>query len=151
MPQSLAKNLIHLVFSTKGRRPWLPEQVRQPLFAYQAGILRTLQSPAVVIGGVEDHVHMLLALSKNVTLADVVREVKRGSSKWMKSAEGTGNEGFGWQNGYAAFSVSESKVDQVRLYVESQAEHHRRLSFQEELRALLERHRIEFDERYLWD
>ena len=151
MPQSLVKNLVHLVYSTKGRRPWLPEDIHNRLFAYKAGILKQLDCPAVVIGGVEDHVHMLVTLSKNIALSEVVKQVKKGSSKWMKSAEATGNQDFCWQNGYAGFSVSESKLEQVRQYIENQAEHHRRISFQDELRALFQRHRIEFDERYVWD
>ena len=150
MPQSLVKNLIHLVFSTKFRRPWLHDDARDSLFAYQSGIFKEWESPALVIGGVEDHVHALFSLSKNHALKKIVEEVKKGSSKWMKT-EGTRNREFHWQNGYAAFSVSESNVPEVRRYIENQYEHHRKLTFQEELRALLTRHGVEFDERYVWD
>jgi REP element-mobilizing transposase RayT len=150
MSQSLVKNLIHLVYSTKHRQNWLPADVRPRLFGYQAGIFRQWESPALVIGGVEDHVHALFSLSKNYALKKLVEEVKKGSSKWMKS-EGTGNADFHWQNGYGAFSVSQSNVADVRRYIENQEEHHRQMSFQDELRALYRKHEMEFDERYVWD
>ena len=124
MPQSLVKNLVHLVFSTKHRLPWLPDDVRNALFAYQAGIFKEWESPALVIGGIEDHVHALFSLSKNHALKKIVEEVKKGSSKWMKT-EGTKNRDFYWHNGYAAFSVSESNAPEVRRYIEQQQEHHR--------------------------
>ncbi|GIW98342.1 MAG: transposase [Pirellulaceae bacterium] len=151
MSQSLSKNLIHLIYSTKHRKPWITEESRPRLFAYQAGIFQRMDSPALVIGGVEDHVHALFCLSKNHSLSKVVQEVKQGSSKWMKTPEGTENGAFQWQGGYAAFSVSQSKVPQVQSYIENQVEHHRRMSFQDELRVLFRRHQIEFDERYVWD
>jgi len=151
MPQSLAKNLIHLIYSTKNRKPWITEDSLPRLFAYQAGIFRRMDSPALVIGGVEDHVHALFCLSKNHPLSKVVQEVKQGSSKWMKTPEGTENDAFQWQGGYAAFSVSQSNVPQVQRYIENQAEHHRRMSFQDELREIFRRHQIDFDERYVWD
>jgi REP element-mobilizing transposase RayT len=150
MSQSLVKNLVHLVYSTKGRERWIPTANRDGLFAYLAGIFQQWESPALVIGGVEDHVHALFALSKNHALKKVVEEVKKGSSKWMK-IDGPKNADFHWQAGYAAFSVSPSKVPDVTRYIENQAEHHRKVTFQDELRALLRRHGVEFDERYLWD
>jgi len=150
MSQSLVKNLVHLVYSTKHRSAWIPAEIRQPLYAYQAGIFQAWESPALIIGGVEDHVHALFSLSKNYALKKIVEEVKKGSSKWMK-AEGTGNAEFYWQNGYAAFSVSQSNADDVKRYIENQEEHHRRMSFQDEVRAFFARHGIEFDERYVWD
>ena len=110
MPQSLVKNWIHLVYSTKHRELWIPATMHDRLYAYQAGIFKEWDSPALIIGGVDDHVHALFALSKNHALIKIVEEVKKGSSKWMKS-EGTGNAEFYWQNGYAAFSVSASNVD----------------------------------------
>ena len=150
MSQSLVKNLLHLVFSTKHRSLWIPPTVREHLYAYQAGIFKEWDSPAIIIGGVEDHVHALFALSKNHPLKKIVEEVKKGSSKWMKR-DGTGNADFYWQNGYAAFSVSESNVEIVKRYIQKQEEHHRKMTFQDELRALLKRHQVEFDERYVWD
>lgn len=150
MPQSLVTNLIHLVFSTKHRRPSIPIQVRPRLFAYQAGILKECDSPAIVIGGVDDHVHILFSLSKNHALKAIVEEVKKSSSKWMKS-DGTGDPEFYWQHGYAAFSVSPSNQGRVERYILQQEQHHRQRSFEDELRTLLVRHGIAFDERYVWD
>jgi REP element-mobilizing transposase RayT len=150
MPQSLVQNLIHLVYSTKNRQPWIQKDHRDGLWAYQAGIFREWDSPAIIIGGVEDHVHALFALSKNHALSKIVEEVKKGSSKWMK-IEGPKNPDFYWQSGYGGFSVSQSNVDAVKQYIENQEEHHRKMTFQDELRALYRRHGIEFDERYVWD
>ncbi len=150
MSQSLAKILVHLVYSTKHRKPWIPADTRDGLYAYQAGILERWDSPALAIGGVADHVHPLFSLSKNHPLMKIVEEVKKGSSKWMK-ADGPKNKDFHWQSGYAAFSVSPSNVIEVQRYIENQEEHHRRMTFQDELRALFGRHGIEFDERYVWD
>jgi putative transposase len=150
MAQSLVNNLLHLVFSTKNRMLWIPSDVRERLYAYQAGIFKEWESPALIIGGVEDHVHALFALSKNHALKKIVEEVKKGSSKWMKS-EGTGNVDFYWQNGYAAFSVSVSNIEAVQRYIQNQEEHHRKVTFQDELRTLLQRHQVAFDERYVWD
>jgi REP element-mobilizing transposase RayT len=150
MAQSLVKNLIHLVYSTKHHRPWITKDHRDGLFAYQAGIFKQWESPALAIGGVEDHVHALFALSKNHPLSKIVEEVKKGSSKWMKN-DGPRNPDFQWQAGYGGFSVSQSSWDAVRRYIESQEEHHRKMTFQDELRALFRRHGITFDERYVWD
>ena len=150
MPQSLVKNLIHLVYSTKHRKNSIPPEARPKLHAYQAGIFKHWESPALAIGGTDDHVHALFSLSKNLALKDLVEEIKKGSSKWMK-ADASGNREFYWQNGYAAFSVSQSNAEEVRKYIESQEHHHRRMTFQDELRALFQRHGIEFDERYVWD
>jgi putative transposase len=150
MSQSLVKNLLHLVYSTKNRRPWIPKQCREDLFAYQAGIFKAWESPALLLGGVEDHVHALFSLSRNHPLKKVVEEVKKGSSKWMK-AEGPKNAEFCWQAGYGAFSVSQSSVEGVKRYIENQDEQHRKMTFQDELRELFRRHGIEFDERYVWD
>ena len=141
---------MHLVYSTKHREQWIPKEHRNALFAYQAGIFKEWESPALAIGGVEDHVHALFALSKNHPLKKIIEEVKKGSSKWMK-ADGPQLPQFSWQAGYSAFSVSESNVQTVIRYIERQEDHHRKMSFQDELRALFARHGIEFDERYVWD
>jgi len=150
MSQSLVKNLIHLVYSTKHREPWVPKENQEELYAYQAGIFKHWASPAILIGGVQDHVHVLFSQSKKHALIKIVEEVKKGSSKWMKTG-GSRNKDFYWQNGYAAFSVSESNVLDVRKYIENQEEHHREMTFQDELRLLLDRHHIAYDERFLWD
>jgi REP element-mobilizing transposase RayT len=114
------------------------------------GILQKLDCPALTVGGVADHVHILCQLSRKVSIADLVQEVKSGSSKWTKSIE-RAIPSFHWQSGYAAFSVSQSNVDQVRRYIAGQEIHHRERTFQDELRAFLRRHQVEFDERYVWD
>ena len=150
MSQSLVKSLIHLVYSTKHRQPWIPKDCKEQLYAYQAGIFREWNSPALVIGGAQDHVHALFSLSKNHALKKVIEEVKTGSSMWMK-AEGPKNPEFYWQSGYAGFSVSQSNVEKVRKYIENQEEHHSKMTFLDELRVLFKRHRIEYDERYVWD
>ncbi len=149
MSQSLAKNTLHLVFSTKDRRTWLKDAIRARLFAYMAGIFEQLESPAIVIGGHDDHCHALFLLNKNQPMAKVVEEVKKSSSKWIKTLN-AGLADFSWQGGYGAFSVSESNVPQVRECIERQVEHHQRMSFQDELRQLFERHGMTVDERYLW-
>ena len=151
MPQSLVKNVVHLVYSTKNRAIWLPPEIRDALYGYQAGIYKNLHSPALIIGGTEDHVHALFLLSKNHPLSDVVQAVKKDSSKWMKTAQGTGNRDFQWQRGYAGFSVSQSNIEDVKRYIQNQVEHHRKMSFQDELRIMFRQHGIDFDERYVWD
>ncbi len=150
MSQSLSKDLIRLVYSTKNRQSWIAKAHRDELFAYQAGIYQEWDNPSLMIGGVEDHVHSLFVLSRNHALKKVVEEVKKGSSKWAKTA-GPKNPGFYWQPGYGAFSVSQSNIDAVTKYIENQEEHHRKMAFQDELRGLLLRHGMEFDERYAWD
>ncbi|MBI5684906.1 MAG: transposase [Verrucomicrobia bacterium] len=150
MPQSLAQNLVHLIFSTKNRERWLTATVRPQFHSYLAGILRDMDCPALVINSVFDHVHLLFMLSKNRALADVVMEIKRGSSKWIKTQPGPFGS-FHWQNGYGAFSIGQSGVAATREYIEAQEEHHRVKTFQEEFRAFLKRYEVEFDERYVWD
>ena len=149
MPQSLAKILVHIVFSTKFRTPVLNADVGRELHAYLAGILKQCNSPAIRIGGTADHVHILCNLSRTLALANVVEEIKTGSSKWLKT-KGPEFRTFHWQNGYGAFSVSQSAVDAVVRYIDNQ-EDHRRQSFQDEYRALLERYQVAYDERYVWD
>jgi putative transposase len=147
--QSLSRLLVHSVFSTKERRPFLrPEEIRNEIYAYIAGILKNLQCPSIMIGGVEDHIHIFSSLSKNVALSELIGRIKGSSSKRLKEK---GISGFAWQNGYGAFSVSESNVATVTAYITNQAEHHRKFSFQDELRQLLKRHHTTFDERYIWD
>ena len=149
MAQSLAKNLIHLVFSVRNREPVLAEVVRAPLCAYAAGVLRDLDSPAIAINAWRDHVHLLFSLSRNQPLSRVVMEVKRATSKWLKTT-GVESANFHWQAGYGAFSIGQSGLKEAVTYIAKQAEHHRKRTFEEELRALLKLYELEFDERYLW-
>jgi putative transposase len=150
MSQSLVSNLVHLIYSTKFRHPHLDVEIPPRLWAYKAGILKEWDSPAIVIGGHDDHAHILFSLSKNHAMKSVVEHVKKGSSIWLKENYPQLHD-FQWQGGYAAFSVSESRVPDVRHYIEHQDEHHRVRTFQDELREFLTRHGIVFDERYLWD
>ncbi|MEN8694298.1 MAG: IS200/IS605 family transposase [Akkermansiaceae bacterium] len=149
MPQSLAKVLVHLVFSTKNRKPLIAEETEPKLHAYLAGTLDQISCPSLQVGGVNDHVHLFFALGRTITIAKVVEECKTASSKWMKSTGGVSN--FSWQSGYGIFSVSESQRDQVIAYVKNQKKHHHELSFQDEFRTLCERFGIKIDERYAWD
>ena len=151
MPQSLAKILLHTVFSTKDRRPFLRDPVvREELHRYLGGILKQLDCQPIVIGGVEDHVHLLSTLARTCTPADMVKEVKRGSSLWIKTRD-TSLRDFCWQNGYGIFSIGFSQAEAVRGYILSQETHHQKLSFQDEFRRLLKRYAIEYDERYVWE
>jgi REP-associated tyrosine transposase len=151
MSQSLAKIYTHIVLSTKHRYPFLAdESVRTEMHAYLAGSCNNLKCPAIIVGGVADHVHILCVLSRNFSVADLVGEIKRSSSKWVKT-KGILLCKFAWQNGYGAFSVSQSQVESVRTYIAAQEEHHRKKSFQNEFRSFLEKYRVEFDERYVWD
>jgi REP element-mobilizing transposase RayT len=150
MPQSLARLHLHLIFSTKHRERWLTDAVRSPLHAYMATVLQNINCPPVLINSVEDHMHILFELARTVSVSEAVEEVKKSSSKWIKT-QGTGLAGFSWQAGYGVFAVSESNVPAVREYVANQQEHHRKKSFQEEYRAFLERHQVTYDERYVWD
>ena len=152
MPQSLAKILVHAVFSTKDRRPFLRDKIVPggELFLYIGGTLTNLECQPIIVGGVEDHVHLLCALSRTSNAADVIKEVKRGSSLWLKT-KGPDLAGFAWQNGYGVFSIGFSQIKSVRDYISRQEAHHQKVSFQDEFRQFLRRYEIEFDEKYLWD
>lgn len=151
MGQSLAQLYVHTVFSTKQRRPFLHDpELRSMLHAYLAGCCRNHDSPAIKIGGTEDHVHVLCRLARTISTSNLVRELKRASSAWVKQ-HSQNLEMFRWQDGYGAFSVSPSHVSSLTRYIENQMEHHRIETFQDELRRLLEKYEIDFDERYVWD
>lgn len=150
MPQSLANLYVHLIFSTKDRYPFLAEEVRPDVHAYMATVLANLNSPAVLINSMPDHVHVLFNMGRTVSLAQVVEDVKKSSSRWMKT-QGSGFTKFSWQAGYGAFSVSESNTPKVANYIRNQEEHHRVKSFQDEYREFLVKHQVAFDERYVWD
>jgi putative transposase len=151
MSQSLSAVYVHFVFSTKNREPFMRDMARrQSLHAYLGGICGTLECPPVLVGGTDDHVHVLARMSRTVTLADCVKELKRVSSGWFKE-QGPGCAAFEWQSGYGAFSVSQSSVGRVTEYIAGQEQHHRKMGFQDELRALLQKHSIVWDEKYVWD
>jgi putative transposase len=151
MPQSLSAVYIHLVFSTKDRRPFLRDKtVCDDLHACLGGVSKTLECPSIIVGGVEDHVHLLCRFGRTITQAEWVKELKRVSNLWLKE-RGRDYADFEWQGGYADFSVSQSNLEQVKQYIAGQEEHHRKIGFQDELRALLRKHEIEWDEKYVWD
>jgi len=151
MPQSLSAVYIHLVFSTKDRRPLLRDKaVRDSLHAYLGGISKALECPPILIGGVEDHVHLLCRFGRTITQADWVKELKRVSNGWLKE-QGRDYADFEWQGGCADFSVSRSNLELVQQYIANQEAHHRTINFQDELRALLKKHDLEWDEKYVWD
>ncbi|MBN1912499.1 MAG: IS200/IS605 family transposase [Pirellulales bacterium] len=151
MPQSLSRIWLHMVFSTKERRPYLQDEgIRNEMFHMMGHHANKAGCPSAKIGGWIDHVHVLCGLSRTVTVAKLVEVLKRETSKWIKERE-TKLRMFHWQNGYGAFSVSQSRLSAAIEYVEHQEEHHRRMTFQEEFRALCVRHGLEIDERYAWD
>lgn len=149
MAQTLTSILVHIIFSTKNRDPLIPLDFRDNIFRYIGGIAAHHASPLLAAGGVQDHVHLLVSLSKTIALAPLVMDIKKDSSKWIKHEHPT-LDGFHWQDGYAAFSIGESQVPALRAYFEKQEEHHRQVAFQDELRAFLRKYNVEFDERYIW-
>jgi putative transposase len=137
----------HLVFSTKGREPVIAAAWRSKLHGYFRGVVEGLGGQCEIVGGADDHVHLLVRLNAMHRLADVMRELKKASSAWVR--EDRAQRGFAWQEGYAAFTVSASGMDEVRRYIENQEEHHRERSFREELVIMLKRSGVKYDERYL--
>lgn len=150
MPQSFTSLHYHLVFSTRQRKRFIQPEWQPRLFEYMGGILRHQHGVLLAAGGTSDHVHLLVVIAKDRTLSDTLRDLKANSSRWIhETFEQLAD--FGWQQGYAAFTVSYSGLDAVRNYLASQAEHHRVQSFQDELRELLRRHQIGWDEQYAWE
>ncbi len=149
MASTLTNLLYHIVFSTKHRIPLITEDIQEPLYRYVGGIIRGEGGSQLEIGGTPDHVHILARFPARKSVSDMLRHIKASSSKWLNDK---GREDrFAWQEGYGAFSVSQSRVPAVRRYLENQEEHHRRWSFKQELISLLEKHGVEYDERYLWN
>lgn len=151
MSQSLSQLYVHLTFSTKDRLPFLKEKVEQRFHTYLAGILKKYESPAIIINSVPDHVHILFHLSKNYALAKLIEQIKKESSKWMKTIIG-GNTIFFWQGGYAAFSISSSKLFIVKNYIENQKEHHASQTYRDEIEEFVKYYEIiEYDPKYFWE
>jgi len=150
MAQSLSSILVHLIFSTKNREPFITEVIEPELHPYLAKIFRGLKSPSLAINGTSDHIHILFCLARTISVADLVQEVKTESSKWIKT-KGENFKTFHWQSGYGAFSVGQSQVTGVKRYIARQKLHHQRVTFQEEYRKFLKSYRIAYDERYVWD
>jgi putative transposase len=150
MPQSLSAILIHLVFSTKNREPFITPAIETELHPYMAKVLRELKSPSLTIDGTSDHLHILFSLGRVIKVADLVEEVKTESSKWIKT-KGREFRNFHWQKGYGAFSIGQSNVVALKCYISNQKTHHRRITFQDEYRKFLTSYGVRYDERYVWD
>lgn len=151
MPQSLAQIYLHLVYSTKNRYPFLVDtKIRDTLHAYLSTVCQTYDCPSIQIGGIADHVHLAVRFGRVCSVSTLIRELKRSSSKWLKQ-QSTMLSRFEWQNGYGAFSVSPSHLDALIKYIQTQEEHHRQESFQDEFRRILKKYKVAYDERYVWD
>jgi putative transposase len=150
MAQSLADIILHIVFSTKERLPLIKPSVEEELYSYISGVCKKLNSPVIKINGVEDHIHILLQLGRTIAVSDLISEIKSSSSRWIKTKDPFFNN-FSWQGGFGVFSVSRQNLEGAKHYLEGQKEHHKKVSFKEELLALLKRTEIKYDEKYLWD
>jgi REP element-mobilizing transposase RayT len=150
MAQSLAKNYLHLIFSTKHRQGLIHSSIEAELHNYVGGICNALECYPLKIGGYVDHIHILCLLSKKLTLIKLLEEIKSHSSKWIKT-KGESFKNFYWQDGYGAFSVSPGEIDKLMVYIDNQRAHHQVQTFQQEYRTFLERFKLEYDERYVWD
>jgi putative transposase len=150
MPQSLSYLLVHIVFSTQDRAPALGALVRPGLHAYLATVARNAGCECYRVGGVADHVHLAVRISRTITIAQLIEELKTSSSKWLKT-QSVALAHFAWQSGYGAFSVGPADLEALKQYIDRQEEHHRAHTFQEEYRAFLKQHGVDFDERYVWD
>lgn len=150
MPQSLSLVVVHVIFSTKDRFPCLGPTVRPKLHAYLATVARNAGCEAYRVGGVADHVHLAIRLSRTLTIAELVETLKTSSSKWLKT-QAPELGGFSWQRGYGCFSVGPADVNALTAYIDGQEEHHRTRTFEEEFRAFLHKYGVTFDEAYVWD
>jgi REP element-mobilizing transposase RayT len=150
MGQSLAQNYLHIVFSTKHRKPWIRKPFTESLNKYLAVVCKDKDSPSLAVGSHLDHVHILCRLSPKIALSDFVQKIKSNSSRWMKTLDSSLTD-FSWQDGYAAFSISTRAVESVREYILNQEEHHGHQDYRVEILSLLKEHDVEYDERYFWD
>jgi len=150
MPGTYSQLLNHIVFSTKGRTPWITPEIANRLYPYIGGIVRAEKGVLYDIGGIEDHVHIYLRWRPDGSASDLMRTVKARSSKWVHDTI-PNLAAFAWQEGYSIFSVSNSQEEAVRKYIATQAEHHKREDFKSELRRLIGAHGVEFDEKYVFD
>lgn len=150
MPQSFSKVAIHIVFSTKHREAFIDEHIENELFAYLGGMCKAFECVPIIVGGHQDHVHILCYISRKIAIMKLVEEVKRASSKWMKG-KSEKYKNFYWQLGYGAFSVDSTNTERVIEYIKNQKEHHEKKDFKTEYLQLLEKYQIEYDEKYIWD
>lgn len=150
MAQSLSKLYVHIVFHTKHNQPLIGPEIEKELYAFIGGIIKKNESIPIKIGGTEDHIHILASMSKNIALAKFVEEIKRNSSRWIKTKDAK-FQSFSWQGGYGGFSVSQSVLERVKNYIENQKEHHKKISPQDEYVKFLSEYKVDFDEKYLWE
>jgi len=150
MGQSLVKNYLHIVFSTKHRVPSIDPEIEEELHSYLGGVCNRLECSAIKVGGYNNHIHILCLQSKKIALMKLLEELKKHSSKWIKT-RGDKYKNFYWQDGYGAFSVNPTEVEVVVKYIANQKEHHRKKTFQNEYMAFLKKYNVEYDERYVWD
>lgn len=150
MPQSLFKVLVHLIFSTKNRVDLITPEIEAVLFPYIHGIVENNDSKLIIAGGTSNHIHLLVSLGKKTNVPDLIGDIKRSSSMWIKTKFANANN-FYWQKGYGVFSIGQSQVETVRGYIENQKEHHQKRDFKSEYRSLLKKYEIEYEERYVWD
>ena len=150
MPQSLSRVLIHIIFSTKNRNHFISKEIKDELYRYISGTLKNIKSQPIMINGVSDHIHILCTLPRTITQAYLLEEIKKSSSKWIKT-KNRSFEKFAWQSGYGIFSVSSSLIKDVVTYIKNQEEHHKKITFQEEFILFLKKHNVEYNDRYLWD
>lgn len=150
MSQSLAQVYIHIIFSVKNRKPLILESFQTELYAYIASILKSTGTNLLKIGGTEDHIHILAVLSRKYSISKIMEEIKKSSSKWLKTKD-IKLSNFYWQQGYGIFSVSQSQVENVKRYIEFQKKHHQKNSYQDEFREILKKYNLLFDEKYVWD
>ena len=150
MAQSLVKNYLHIIFSTKLRTEFIDKKIENELFSYIATICKDYDSPAIQIGGTDDHIHILLNLSRKFAIMKVIQEIKAHSSKWIKT-KGSKYEHFFWQDGYGAFSVCKNNLETIKKYIRNQREHHKEIDFKNEFVKILIENKVEYDEKYLWD
>jgi REP element-mobilizing transposase RayT len=150
MAQSLSKVYVHITFSTKNRQNLIDDSIKSSLFEYLGGICKGLECNPIQVGGYLNHVHILCLLSRKITQMKLLEEVKKQSSKWVKT-KGDDYANFYWQNGYGIFSVNPSEIDVVINYIKNQKEHHKTRTFKEEYRAFLNKYNVDYDEQYVWD
>lgn len=150
MPQSLASILIHVIFSTKHREDLISPEIEVELYAYIGGILSNKQSKLIAAGGTANHLHLLISMNKNAALSALIGDIKRNSSRWIKTKNVKFLK-FEWQDGYGAFSIGQSNIETVKRYIANQKAHHKIKTFENELRGFFDKYQIEYDERYVWD
>jgi putative transposase len=150
MPQSLVKILVHIVFSTKNRADLILPKIENDLYSYINGIVENNKSKLILANGTTNHVHLLVSLGKTIDISELVGDIKRDSSKWVKE-KSRHFENFYWQEGYGAFSIGQSQISDVMKYIGNQKVHHQKKDFKDEFRALLRKYEVEYDERYIWD